>query len=100
MCPDFRGVRISEASGIFSVGVAMLSSAMKAQSRDLPCCTLVRKADQRLYCVYQCYYSVQLLNQSAVMDNLALEASEHSHYPVNLYGSDTKGTEEPVRFTK
>ena len=49
-CPYYRGVHISEASGIFPVGVAMhpmLLSAMKVCSRALPCCMLARKADQR-----------------------------------------------------
>ena len=52
VCPDYRGVHISEASGILPVGVAMhtrvLLSATKARSRALPCCMLTRKADQRL----------------------------------------------------
>ena len=54
VCPDYRGVHISEASG----------------------CMLARKADQRLelhvcepMLLYTC--SVQLLNRSAVADKLA-----------------------------
>ena len=51
VCPDYRDIRISEASGIFPVGVPMdtvLLSATKVHSRALPCWMLARKADQRL----------------------------------------------------
>ena len=51
-CLDYRSIRISEASGIFPVGVAIHTCAVEynegAFCRALPCCTLARNADQRL----------------------------------------------------
>ena len=66
-------IRISEASGIFPVGVAMHTRAVEARSRALPCCTLAKKADQRLQLCEPMlnYYNMQLLNRSAVVDKLA-----------------------------
>ena len=51
----------------------MLLSPTKAHSRALPCCMLARTADQRLVL---CYCNVQLMNWSAVADNLVWEASD------------------------
>ena len=51
-CLDYRGVHISEASGIFLVGEGMHTHAVECyegmRPRALPSCMLVRKADQRL----------------------------------------------------
>ena len=60
-------------------------SVTKARLRALPCCTLLRKANieastMRTSVVIM---HVQLLNQSAVPDNLVQEACKCPHYQVN-----------------
>ena len=52
--PDYRGVRISQASGIFLVGVAMHFLLLSAN-------TLARKADQRLELCEPMLLSINLL---------------------------------------
>ena len=56
----------------------------QARSRALPCCMMARKDNQRLEL---CVYNVQLVNQSAVPDNLVREACQRPHYRVNFVQS-------------
>ena len=52
--------------------------------RALLCYTLVRKATQRLVLCIQVSLSIQLLDQSAILNNLVREACQHSHYQVGM----------------
>ena len=50
----------------------VLSNSTKAQSRAIPCyINCQEKLTRSQYCAHQCYCNMQLLNQSAVADNLA-----------------------------
>ena len=49
LCPEYGGVHISEAPGMLRWAwqwVLVLLSTMTLPSRALPCCTLVRRANQ------------------------------------------------------
>ena len=85
-------VHVSVCSSISSILFVQQSfsflSATKARSRALPCCTMASRDNQRLEpCVPVLYYNVQLVNQSAVPDNLVREACQRLHYQVNFVQS-------------
>ena len=77
--PEYRGICISEASGILPVGMAICTCAVEHYKPSLAVCW----QEEGLYYVYQCYCDVQLLNQ--VWWNILHERTcAHLHYGVNF----------------
>ena len=89
--PEYRDVHISEASGIFPADGGNVYLCCWALWRHVPklslavCYTWQKRLTR--FCVYQCYYNVQLVNCSAVVENLVCEACKCPHYPAKFVQS-------------